>query len=628
MSSGLRLPHDLETALRSQMAHVRWGGVTELIRIADNNSELSTTAIAWLAHLRANDPAPRIRAAAQKYFDHNPKALSSADRLDFARLSSLVHPQQEWFPLENVVPGRTMAGGLSIGVGVAASALMFYPLYVNLPAQYVKDWLPASNLIGGILVFLSLAFIVGGSMLTIWWSGERSHTGAISTGIRTGVIAGSIMFMLLGAGAAGVMGMRDILEHGPSPANSERHMIQLILDAVTRIGAYTLISFWLANLGGGLLGAIGSLPAFIRYLHKPRQVTLDDDRINLLIISPIVALFSTTLCAIVGMTVYGLLPESINTSANKIGITPAFPADSLVNWVTYTMLIMYIASIIWLVLTIWHIGTHAQNSGQLRKVTGASRFSAILSILFALLHMLIWGTNIIELRLDNSIIWLSFIVGVLFFIFSFMLKQQARGRERAEQPFTRDVAKTTLHPPKIKLVDILLYILLYLLGFVVLVSLSFVVNSTFILICGLPILIAIPVIYELRFTRRWKEKELSQGRNIEGPPPIPFWFRNILHLGLSTGFIIWLPIFLLVAPALSLVLGVVGAIPVLSSYDPGVTVLPDQMFTSAGLVRDIFRSQAFFGGTSFLISVVVGLLLSLIIQGLISLLSPRPSNAR
>jgi hypothetical protein len=81
---------------------------------------------------------------------------------------------------------------------------------------------------------------------------------------------------------------------------------------------------------------------------------------------------------------------------------------------------------------------------------------------------------------------------------------------------------------------------------------------------------------------------------------------------------------LLAAPALSLLLGVVVAIAALSGFDPKFVISPDQVFTSAGIVNSIFRMQATVAVLGFLISSVVGAFLSLIVHGLIQLLTIRP----
>lgn len=79
--TGPRLPVDLEMALRSDVAEVRWGAVAALIHIIrdENVGELAAVARERLETLSHSDPDNRVRAAAQSLFDEE-EALCMAEQ--------------------------------------------------------------------------------------------------------------------------------------------------------------------------------------------------------------------------------------------------------------------------------------------------------------------------------------------------------------------------------------------------------------------------------------------------------------------------------------------------------------------------------------------------------------------
>lgn len=517
-------------------------------------------------------------------------------------------------------PARVAYGGL--GLGLVVSVLMLFPMYGSLPAQYVADWVPASMILGWLCVLLSAALVVVGTTRVIRWSGIGGQLRTGLSGVFTGTIAGVVVFMLLGAAGAGVMGTGDVLAYGPHPAQNERHFTQLLVDTVTQIMPYTYAAFWLAVLIGGLLGALGGLLA--RSTDAEQSAPLNENRIRLLVIPPLVAPIITALSYIVSVPVYFLLPESAAKTAREVGVTPALPVEGMVNWPTSTVLALFFASTIWLLVTIWRSGLRSEDSTCLRRLGGATRLGAVFFVVIGFLLWITYGPSPFALHQTTLTGWLSVGAGVLLIAMSVNLKRQARAQEKLETAYETVAVEAPAERTRIRFVDIVIYILYFVFGLVLLVMLMFLLdNPARVLLCGLPILIALPIAYEVWFVRRSRRQTTVDlhDRKLE---KTGFWFRNLLPLSLSTGIVIWLPIFLLAAPALSMVLGVLVAIPMLSSFDPANVVSPDQVFTTAGIVNSIFRLQATFAALGFLISSVVGAFLSLIIHGLIQLLTIRP----
>ncbi len=243
-----------------------------------------------------------------------------------------------------------------IVAGVAAVAAFYYPVYVMLPGLYVHDWPSGSLLVGSVFQLIGLLMIVAGGMLAAWWGRGHPQSRRITLGMLAGMVAGFLVFTALGAGAAGVVGLREILLHGPGPTENEQAMMRLTAGAVVDTVWLTYLMFWVTLLGGGLLGALGGLvipqPATAAAMSSPRGV---DDWSMLEGAIFIRALLFTGLTLIVAVAIFPNAETAVNDALGPTGSTPNFPVEGVEILPIATALALFVAAQAGLLASLRHI---------------------------------------------------------------------------------------------------------------------------------------------------------------------------------------------------------------------------------------------------------------------------------
>ena len=147
--------------------------------------------------------------------------------------------------------------------GVVCTLFLALPLYLALPARYTAEWpapapwVGAAGYLFGALTALATGYVAARSG---WANARRS---AALMGALAGTIAALEVFLCVGAGAAGTIGIAPILRFGARPT-TDVDMLVLMIDSIVRI-------FWATHLMlAGLLvagAALGAAGGWLARLH-------------------------------------------------------------------------------------------------------------------------------------------------------------------------------------------------------------------------------------------------------------------------------------------------------------------------------------------------------------------------
>ncbi|MBN1312213.1 MAG: sensor histidine kinase [Anaerolineae bacterium] len=143
--------------------------------------------------------------------------------------------------------------------GLVVTAALYIPLYVLLPGQYIDDWMQVPALLGPLCWLAAAGLLVGTGYLAARWVKAGSRWQASLIGALAGSVAVLIAFVGLGAGAAGVLGARPILDWGYRPANDHLHLMQIGVDSLLGMMVWNYRVLWASILAGVGLGALGGM---------------------------------------------------------------------------------------------------------------------------------------------------------------------------------------------------------------------------------------------------------------------------------------------------------------------------------------------------------------------------------
>ena len=242
--------------------------------------------------------------------------------------------------------GRILAVGM--GAGLLLMAVMYYPLYVALPGQYVADWPGGSQVLAiGASVCGGLLLLLAGAVAA-FWNHAVSRTQGAWRGALAGAVSGSMLFAGLGAAAAGVIGSQLLWTHGLKPAADEKQFAFLLAEPVVSIFWWTYLMFWGLTLSGSLLGAIGGL------LIPPKSTTRScpsapPDRHSTLLLA-LILLLMTALSLSVLLGALQPLPYQVNLlssqfSANKI---LTFSPQGIFYWFFTSKIFFFLSALLWI----------------------------------------------------------------------------------------------------------------------------------------------------------------------------------------------------------------------------------------------------------------------------------------
>ncbi len=137
----------------------------------------------------------------------------------------------------------TKAGWAGLLTGLAATLLLFYPLAVAWPSDSADwPWIVAAAIL-----------TLGGGSLAGRWSGSSHPTRCAALGGLAGGLAGTLVFCLLGAAAAGLAGAAPLFEQAANNPLRQHPQIELIAGIARQTQGAFLASF-LGGIGLGLLG--------------------------------------------------------------------------------------------------------------------------------------------------------------------------------------------------------------------------------------------------------------------------------------------------------------------------------------------------------------------------------------
>jgi hypothetical protein len=199
-----------------------------------------------------------------------------------------------------------------IGTGIALLALMYCPLYIILPGNYVVEWSSGSTTLGIALSFLGVLLLLAGGLVTALVAKTSSRKQGALLGAVAGSIAGLILFFGLGAAAAGVAGSGNLLAHGPKPASGEGQFLILLTESVIRTIVWTHQVFWGLLLGSAVLGAIGGALASPQVSEKSLTTIKPDTQIGTILAMS--ALLGSGLYLWFTAVIFSLLPSSVANS--------------------------------------------------------------------------------------------------------------------------------------------------------------------------------------------------------------------------------------------------------------------------------------------------------------------------
>jgi hypothetical protein len=145
--------------------------------------------------------------------------------------------------------------------GLALISVLFYPLYSLLPGSYIDEWTAGSQVIGLALEVAAALVATATGFAAARWARSGSRQSGTLFGALAGGVAGVILYLGIGAAAAGLAGQGAVLQHGLAPAAGDSDLAQLAIGATVGTIWWTYAALWAALLGGIGLGAIGGLLA-------------------------------------------------------------------------------------------------------------------------------------------------------------------------------------------------------------------------------------------------------------------------------------------------------------------------------------------------------------------------------
>ena len=267
----------------------------------------------------------------------------------------------------------TKASFTGIGTGIVLSVVMYYPLYVIVPGSYVVEWSRGSTTLGIALSLFGVVLLLVGGLVTARVAKTNSRKQGALLGAMTGIIAGLILFLGLGAAAAGVAGSGDLLAHGPKPASGEEQFLILLTESVLRNIVWTHQVFWGLLLGSATLGAIGGALAPLQVPDKSAGIIELDSQLACIL--AMAALLTSGLSLWITVVIFALLPTSVANAADKVNYTPSIPPTSILNWSAGTILVIFLSVMLCTLLAI-----RAESTTTSRKRRLAAKVAAYVAV--------------------------------------------------------------------------------------------------------------------------------------------------------------------------------------------------------------------------------------------------------
>lgn len=255
----------------------------------------------------------------------------------------------------------TRAGFVGLLTGLAATFILVYPLCFAWPAGSTPwNWIATA---------VASGLTIGGGWLVGRWSGSTDPGRCAALGGLAGGLAGSLVFCLLGAAAAGLAGVAPL---------SERTQTEAIATIVRQTQGAFLVSF-LGGVGLGLLGG---------WLARPRQGSQTDvfDKsapqmaLNVAITAVPAAVVATVLAA----AIFSHLADSVGRQAGEAAL-----ARSILDLPLMASLLLVLVSHFALTLVVPHEARQAEHLCGMDEVKVAAYVGIGASPVLALLLLLV-----------------------------------------------------------------------------------------------------------------------------------------------------------------------------------------------------------------------------------------------
>lgn len=300
---------------------------------------------------------------------------------------------------------------VTLGGGVALAAVLFYPLYLLLPARFLADW-PAVSAISPFpfTVFTILLALLTGTFgarqLPLTSRAQNSIAGAIAGGL-----AGCLAFFMIGGSAATVWSSQVLLQHGLVPSQTESEFLYTLSEPLNNVIWFVFGGFCLVLLAATLLGTIGGLLAHPQSAHDDtRWASLH----SLLPVVTGVAHFTSLLALIITTAIFSLLGEQVAEAATDFaaeGFFLTLPFTGIDFWPLFTTMLIYLLALAVHSMVLWGnrqaYTTAASQRNYLYTIYGAVLATAVCPILMGI----IWP------RLFASYALIGFFFNLLFGLF-------------------------------------------------------------------------------------------------------------------------------------------------------------------------------------------------------------------
>ncbi len=264
--------------------------------------------------------------------------------------------------------------------GIAASAVMQYPLYRYLPGKIIAEWPAAQSGLAWGLVAVTAVLLLACGALAARLSGASHRMGAFGAGAVAGLMTAVIVQLTWGSAAAGVWGGREMLSFGMKPAASETIFTGMLAEAVVSTMWWSFASVWLAISAGLTLGGIGG------YIAGPGGSPAKPLHTFWAAVSVAGAL-TAALSAIVSAAIYALLVTQTEKTAVEAGRTLSFSSQSILDWPLGTHLVLLAA---WLFVC-WLTVRRARPETALARGTliSAALVNGVLPVVVVLMLLLV-----------------------------------------------------------------------------------------------------------------------------------------------------------------------------------------------------------------------------------------------
>jgi len=272
-----------------------------------------------------------------------------------------------------------------IGTGIVLSVVMYYPLYVILPGNYVVEWSSGSPALGIALSFIGVLLLLAVGLVTARVTKASSRKQGALLGSVAGLIAGLILFFGLGAAAAGVVGSGNLLAHGPNPASGEEQFLILLTESVVRTIVWTHQVFWGLLLSSATIGSIGGALTPPHVPDKSLGTIRPDSQLGCIL--AMAALLASGLSLWITVVILGLLPQAVANAANKVNYSTSIPPASILNWSAGTIMVIFLSVMLCTLLAIRAESTTTSRKRRLAAKVAAYVTAFFLVVIFGLFFL-------------------------------------------------------------------------------------------------------------------------------------------------------------------------------------------------------------------------------------------------